>query len=720
MTSGSASLVHLRTDAVSVVIDMSTGVPTLLHWGARLGDNLGDLRRIGERPIPHGGLDVVAPLSLVPEHGSGFVGRPGLEGSRSNGSGWSPRFAVMSHTAGSHDLTAVARDDRAGLELVTEIALDPVSSVLRMRATVHNIAADSYQLGALLLTAPLPGEAQDVVTFGGRWCNEFVLDRQQLVNGMVVVENRTGRTSHSRVPAVFAGSCGFNETTGEVWALHVGWSGNATVVVEAMVDGRRRLYGGELLLPGEISLAPDATYETPWLYGAYSAAGANSVSQCFHRYLRGRSQHPHTSRPASLNTWEAVYFNHNLATLTALADRAAEIGLERYVLDDGWFHGRRSDHAGLGDWWVDASVWPKGLTPLIEHVRKRGLEFGIWVEPEMVNPDSNLYRAHPEWVLVEPGYEPVFGRHQLVLDLGRAEVREYLFSHLDALLSNHDIAYVKWDMNREIVHGSHDGQAGVHRQTLGLYELLDRLRAAHPRVEFESCASGGGRIDFAILDRTARVWTSDCNDPLERQRIQRGYSYLFPPELMGAHVGPPMSHTTRRTQSLAFRCGTALFGHFGIEWNLLDTTEAQRAELAVVVALYKQFRGLFHAGDWLRIDTPDDATLAHAVIAPDRSEAVVSFAQMVTARALTMARLRIPGLAAERNYRIRVLPLPAAHNAARRQPAWVSEYADASGRELAGVGVQPPLLDPESLVLLHIRAIDSVDSVDPVRTKDIR
>jgi alpha-galactosidase len=705
--------------AVSTTIDVSAGAPTIMQWGmsvASAGPNavrndVQYLKALRELPLPHGGLDVVAPLSLVPEHGSGFLGRPGIEGSRHDGSGWAPRFGpptvALARERGAVTLTTTSIDSVARLELTCIVRFEPTgvsvfSATLRNTAAIGSANAD-YDLHGLRLSLPLPGEAREVMTFGGRWCNEFVVERSPLLYGVQSVENRSGRTSHSRIPIAFAGTPGFNEHHGELWAAHVGWSGNSVIDLEAMTDGRRRMAAGELLLPGEIRLAPGESYVTPPVYVAYSQAGLNGISEQFHAYLRSRDCHPKTARPASLNTWEAVYFDHNLDTLKGLADRAAEIGMERYVLDDGWFHGRRHDRAGLGDWWVDASVWPNGLAPLIDHVRSLGLEFGIWVEPEMVNPDSELFRAHPEWVLADPGYEPVLGRHQLVLDLGREEVREYLYEHLHRLLADHDVSYVKWDMNRDLVHASHGGRAGAHRQTLGLYELLDRLNSAHPNVEFESCASGGGRIDFGILDRTVRVWTSDCQDALERQRIQRGFSYLFPPEIMGSHVAPPQSHTTRRTQSTAFRCGTALFGHFGVEWNLLETTHEERKALAQFVEIYKRLRPLLHAGRTVRFDHPNPAVLAHGVISADRSEAVVAHTQMETAAVLLMDPLRIPGLDPARTYAIELIPLPGPiHNPARRQPSWLATGLRATGRQLAHVGIQPPVMDPESLIVLHI------------------
>jgi alpha-galactosidase len=704
-----AELVHLSEPTVSVLIDVSIGVPMIVHWGAPIGARVvaADVVALRESPILHGGLDVVAPLTLVPEHGSAFPGRPGLEGRRLDGSGWAPRFSYVSHVLVGNSLVCEAADVHAGLRMVSHIELHK-SGVVTVGASVTNVGADRYDLDSLLLSLPVPGEAREMLTFGGRWSSEFRIERAPINLGVHSVENRSGRTSHGRVPFAIVGPTNFTESSKEVWAAHVGWSGNSVVQIEAGIDGRRRIASGELLLPGEIVLQPGESYATPTIYGAYSPSGTNGLSHAFHTFLRGRNGHPKTARKASLNTWEAVYFDHNLGTLKALADRAASIGMERYVLDDGWFHGRRDDRAGLGDWWVDETVWPNGLAPLIDYVIGLGMEFGIWVEPEMVNPNSDLYRAHPDWVSTDPGYEPVLGRNQLVLDMANEDVRNYLFEKLDALLRDHDVRYVKWDMNRDLVQASHERRASVHQQTLGLYELLDRLRAAHPNVEFETCASGGGRIDFAILERTVRAWTSDCQDALERQHIQRGFSYLFPPELMGAHVAAPRSHTTRRTQSLAFRCATAFFGHFGIEWNLLDTTDAELQSLGDFVALYKEHRNLLHSGDVYRFDHPNSAVYAHGVVSKDQSEAIVGFVQLISAQSIAMEPLRIVGLDPATRYAVSILPLPGKQGSqARRQPAWTTsgDGLEATGSQLSSIGLQMPVIDPEAAVVVRIKAI---------------
>jgi alpha-galactosidase len=400
-----------------------------------------------------------------------------------------------------------------------------------------------------------------------------------------------------------------------------------------------------------------------------------------------------------------VYFDHDLDTLRGLADIAATCGVERFVVDDGWFHSRRSDNAGLGDWWVDDTVWTNGLTPLIDHVRALGMQFGIWVEPEMVNPDSDLYRAHPDWTLVDERYPVVLGRNQLVLDLGRGEVSEYLFAHLDALLRDHDISYVKWDMNRDLVAATSAGRAGVHRQTLGVYALFDRLRAEHPGVEFETCASGGGRVDFGIFERTDRAWTSDSIDALDRQQIQRGFSLLFPPELMGTHIGSPVAHTTGRSHGLGFRAIAAMFGSLGIEWNLLKASDRDRADLGEIIAIHKRLRPLLHHGTVVRLDHPDPHVMVHGVVASDRSQAVFACTRLTSGPSLHTSPIRLVGLADDQVYTVSRVPIGRSNDdIARRQPSWLTTGLRMTGRQLAAVGFNAPVLMPETSMLIEVTA----------------
>jgi alpha-galactosidase len=405
-----------------------------------------------------------------------------------------------------------------------------------------------------------------------------------------------------------------------------------------------------------------------------------------------------------LNTWEAVYFDHDLATLSRLADTAAAIGVERFVLDDGWFLGRRSDTAGLGDWEVDPAVWPDGLGPLVDHVRGLGMEFGLWVEPEMVNPDSELARAHPEWVLATGGRLPPQSRHQQVLDLAQPGAFAHVLDRIDALLRDLDIGYLKWDHNRDLVDAGHGpgGEPGVHEQTLAAYRMLDVLRARHPGVEIESCSSGGARVDLEILARTDRVWASDCNDALERQQIQRWTGLLVPLELMGAHVGPPVSHTTGRRHSLDFRAGTALLGHFGIEWDLTRAGPDDRAALAAWVTLYKRLRPLLHTGALVRSDHPDPALWVQGVVAADRTHAVYQVVAMASGVTAPPGRVRLPGLDPDRLYRLS-RPSPGGHPAGWGQ-TWDGTLT-LRGSVLDVVGVQVPALWPEQLMMLEVSSV---------------
>jgi alpha-galactosidase len=701
-------VVHLTNGDTSLLITSSGGMPCLAHWGAPLGDTDARVLLALERPVPNGGLDIDPPLGLVVESSVGWFGKPGLEGHHLDGRDFAPQFSLKSSEIDDSTATFVLADDSAMLSLTIAVVLHP-SGVASFTASISNESESQYSLDALRLSLPVPAHAQELLTVGGRWANEFGQTRTPWTGNCLTVENRRGKTSHERLGVVFAGTTAFAEQSGEVWGCHIGWSGNFEIVCDSITDGRRSLQVGELLASGEITLAAGERYDAPTVYAAYSAAGLNRVSNAFHAYLRSRPQHPTSPRPVLLNIWEAVYFDHDFDKLRGLADVAASCGVERFVVDDGWFHSRRNDRAGLGDWWVDTDVWTNGLTPLVDHVRALGMQFGIWVEPEMVNPDSDLYRAHPDWTLVDDRYPAVLGRNQLVLDVGRREVAEYLFGHLDALLRDHDIAYVKWDMNRDLVAATSGGRAGVHRQTLGVYDLFDRLRAAHPGVEFETCASGGGRVDFGIFERTDRAWTSDSIDALDRQLIQRGFSLLFPPELMGTHIGSPVAHTTGRSHSLGFRAIAAMFGSLGIEWNLLAASDQDRADLAAIIATHNELRPLLHHGDVVRLDHPDPNVVVHGVVAVDGSDAVFACTRLGSGPSLHTAPIRLPRLEPQRTYDVSILPIGNMRlGTARRQPVWLSDGLQLTGRQLGSVGFSAPVLLPETSVLLRVTSAGEV------------
>jgi alpha-galactosidase len=523
-----------------------------------------------------------------------------------------------------------------------------------------------------------------------------------------------------------AGEPGFGFRRGEVWGVHVAWSGDHRHYVERLSTGAQVVGGGELLLPGEVRLGAGESYSSPWVYAAYGD-GLDAQASRFHRYLRARDTHPARPRPVTLNVWEAVYFDHDLARLTDLAERAAALGVERYVLDDGWFRHRRNDRAGLGDWYVDETVWPDGLSPLIDRVTGLGMEFGLWFEPEMVNEDSDLFRAHPEWAMQTGGRLPVRARSQQVLNLGIPEAFDYVLERMTAILDEYDIAYIKWDHNRDLVDaGSRPtGRAGVHEQTLAAYRLMAALKERFEGLEIESCASGGGRVDLGVLEHTDRVWVSDCIDPLDRQEMVRWTSQLLPPELLGAHVASGASHTTGRSHPLSFRAGTAVFGHFGIEWDLARATEAELADLGAWIGLYTSQRALLATGDVVRADPFDEGVDVHGVVAPDRSSALFFVAFVGRSVVAPPGRFTLPGLDPEVRYRVSPVRI-GVEDPGLRWPAWAAPGASDGdvagagggagagagagagvvlpGRALASAGLQTPASFPERILLLRVTA----------------
>ena len=679
----------LGHDGVSALVRTSSSVPAVLAWGSEL-DGIGTPDGIGaalQRPRPPGSLDVEPALTLLPEAAVGYPGTPGLVCHRPSGPVL-PRLSMAGWEADDRSCRFTLVDDAAGVSVEGSIR---IGAVIAVDLAVTNTGTDPLLVDRLAPTLPLPDASGEIVRLGGHWARELQILRLAWPTGVQVVENRRGRTSHDSVPLVYVGPPGFGERNGVVHGVHLAWSGNAEVRMERLADGRRAVTAAELLVPGEVVLAPAERYAAPTVL-ATAGTGLGEASRRYHAHVRRRS--PLTPRPVVLNTWEAVYFDHDRDTLLRLADRAASVGVERFVLDDGWFGGRRDDRAGLGDWWVSPDAHPDGLGTLIDHVRDLGMEFGIWVEPEMVNPDSDLFRAHPDWVL---GPADVTGRNQLVLDLSLEPCWSHLHDVLDRLLADHEIAFVKWDMNRDLA------GAGAHRQTRALYRLLDALRARHPGVEIESCASGGGRIDLGILERAERVWTSDCNDPLDRQHIQRGASLLVPPEVMGAHIGPPRSHTTGRVSRLSFRAATAVFGHLGIEWNLLDATERDLDKLRGWVELHKRLRPLLHSGAFVRLEHPDPSVLAHGVVATDRSEAVFALALLAQPEHSLTSRWVLSDLDPDRTYTVERITGPGeVLGLTAEQPGWIDRPVRLTGRTLMTVGLQPPLLHPESVLLVHL------------------
>jgi alpha-galactosidase len=708
------AVVAMSAAGVTVLVDgTGPGLPEVAYWGPELpgldAAQAGALLRAAEPVLGSNSLDLPTRGAVLPSHAAGWTGRPGLSGSAA-GIAWSPAFTIKNMEAyggqardfvagGAGRVVATAADDSGRLDVTVELELHD-SGVLRARAAVTNRASDPYTLDDLVLSFPIPAEATELLDFGGRHNLERVPQRAPLRTGVHLRENRRGRTGADSAYVLHAGTPGFGFASGRIWAVHTAFSGNHTHYAERVYSGEQRLGGGELLLPGEIRLAAGESYRGPWIYAAYGE-GLDEIARRFHRFLRARPRPVGTQRPVTLNVWEAVYFDHDLDRLTDLAERAAKIGVERYVLDDGWFGSRRDDTSGLGDWTVSPDAWPGGLHPLVDRVKKLGMQFGLWFEPEMVNPDSDLARAHPDWIMAARGEWPIEARRQQVLNLGIPEAYEHVKAQILAILDEYEIDYVKWDHNRDLVEAGSQpdgGRPGVHAQTLAFYRLLDELRAAHPGLEIESCSSGGARVDLEVLQRTDRIWVSDNIDPHDRQHMLRWTTQLVPPEFLGSHVASDRNHVTGRRHDLAFRAGTAVFGHLGVEWDLTRATAEQAAELADWITFFKEHRDLLLGGDLVRMDGYGEGLLVHGVLAPDRSGALFAMAVLASPYPDPPARLRLRGLDPHRLYRLRpVRPAGVA-------PRWWDDGVVLSGAALEHVGVACPRVHPDQVVLYTAEA----------------
>ncbi len=744
-------ILHLAAAGVSLLLDARGGkLPALIHWGEQLAPMSDtDARALCDAAVPVIGSnnpDAAPWVALLPEHHTGWTGRPGLSGSF-DGAGWSPKFILDDVevdgtlvngfvTSGPAVILFRATDDSGRLALRLEVEL-LASGLVRSRATVTNLHTSAYALEDISLAYPVPAEATEILDFTGQHNGERTPQRTPLSGGIHLRENRRGRTGADSAFILHLGEPGFGFARGRVWAAHTAWSGNHRHYAERVHTGEQVVGGGEVLLPGEIMLAHTESYESPWVYGAFGD-GLDAVAHRFHTYLRARPDAPGPERPVTLNVWEAVYFQHDEDQLICLAESAAEIGVERFVLDDGWFGARRHDRAGLGDWVVSDDIWPNGLHPLIDHVRGLGMQFGLWFEPEMINLDSEAARAHPEWIMSARDELPVESRFQHVLNLAIPAAYEHVKGQMLALLDEYQIDYIKWDHNRDLIEAG-DRTAGgrpvVHAQTLAFYRLLRDLRAAHPTLEIESCSSGGGRVDLGVLELTDRIWVSDNSDPHDRQSMARWTTQLAPPEFLGAHIASGRSHTTGRQMDLSFRAGTAVFGHFGIEWDLSKASEDDLVALRQWIAFHKKHRGLLLGGDVVRIDGADPRVVAHGVIAADRSEALFSVAVLDSTHPEPPARLRLPGLHPDRHYRVSPVFIGELPSGLHPASWWgapsdadvlaTQEYWDRATRRdvsfdgavfrgdaLERVGVASPRLHPDQLVIYRVLAEDDVVTHD--------
>jgi alpha-galactosidase len=478
-----------------------------------------------------------------------------------------------------------------------------------------------------------PRERYRLTYLHGRWGKETQVAEVVLGPGKVVLESRRGTTSHPFNPWVALDpEARATEESGEVWSTALAWSGSWRIVVETTPYGQVHCTGGVNNFDFRYRLDEGARLGLPVFAGLYSSEGFGGASRRWHTY---ELEHvlpaaPEAVRPVLYNSWEATSFNVNERNQLELAEKAARLGIELFVMDDGWFGARNNAHAGLGDWTVNREKFPHGLNPLIARVNALGMRFGLWVEPEMVNPDSDLYRAHPDWVYHFHHRSRTQARNQLVLNLARDDVREWMFETLDRLLSEHNIEFVKWDLNRSFSEVGWPEEAGRNPERVwldhvrNLYWILDELRRRHPNVEFESCSGGGGRVDLGILSRVEQIWTSDNTDAFDRLRIQEGFSYAYAPRVMMCWVTDCPNFVTKRTVPLSYRFHVAMSGSLGIGGDLSRWTPQELEEAGSFIATYKRVRSTIQNGLLYRLRSPRTGRVAASqYVARDGSEVVV-------------------------------------------------------------------------------------------------
>ncbi|WP_026924465.1 alpha-galactosidase [Glycomyces arizonensis] len=573
-----------------------------LHWGPRLSReqaaSLLDLPEAVGRSVTDG-CDAV--LDFTP--GAAFrYGANGLQVRFADGTR-ELELAFTEAVETERDLTLVFDDGHYGLEVRLHYRTFTDSDVIERSMTLRNNGAEPVEVvRADSATWAIPEQEDYRLTqLYGEWGAETRLNRTTLPFGETHLGSRRGITGHQANPwaAVDDGTAG--EAHGEVWSTALAWSGTWRLTVEKAPTGRVAVSLGFGHDPISVLLAPGETLQTPVAAGLYVAGGFAASAAAWHEYARAHVlPHPEEVRPVVYNSWEATEFDIAADSQAALAEKAAAMGCELFVMDDGWFGARVHDRAGLGDWHPNPDRFPDGLGPLIKRVHGLGMRFGLWVEPEMVNPDSDLYRAHPDWVYHQPHRRRSEMRHQLVLNLARPDVAEWMHGWLDELLTSNEIDFLKWDMNRPFTEAGRPGAEDPDRlwfdHTRNLYAILDRLRADHPRLRIESCASGGGRVDFGILRRTDQVWTSDNTDAVDRIEIQEGLAQAYPANVMGAWVTDSPNPFTRREVPLDFRFHVAMAGALAVGGDLNAWTESELERGAELVADYKRIRPTVQLG----------------------------------------------------------------------------------------------------------------------------
>ena len=536
--------------------------------------------------------------------------------------------------------------------------------VIARSSKVINQGRETCYLESLAsLSLDLPDADYNWLQLSGAWARERHIKERPLQQGIQSIESTRGISSPHHNPFVALKRPETTEFSGPVLGAALVYSGNFLIQTEVDTYDVTRLQLGINPFGFEWKLAAGQSFTSPEALLVYSERGLNGMSQVFHQLFRRRLARGYwreRARPVLINNWEATYFDFSEDQLLELAEKAQEVGVELFVLDDGWFGQRTNDRAGLGDWFVNPERLPKGLGSLAERIHGLGMQFGLWFEPEMVNKDSQLYRTHPDWLLAVPDRQPHHGRNQFVLDYSRPEVVDEIFERLSAIIEEAQLDYIKWDMNRPLTDvfsaaWPADQQGEIfHRYVLGVYNLYERLTNRYPSLLFESCSSGGGRFDPGMLYYAPQAWTSDDSDAIERLKIQYGTSLLYPLSSMGAHVSIVPNHQTNRLTPLKTRGNVAFFGSFGYELDLNQLSPEELAEVREQIAFYKHHRELIHNGTFYRLQSPfkGDRQTAWMLVSQDQNTALLGTFKVLNQVNRSHQRLQLKGLAADKVYRL--------------------------------------------------------------------
>ncbi len=680
----------LETDRTAYQMKLD-GLGHLLHvyYGRRTGDAMDYLLPLcgcGFSPEPHEcPLPGTASLDVVPqEYSAPNTGDYRLSSVESfTGSGiWgadlrSAGFRILpgkyrvrgmpSAMAGDADvqtLSVTLADAASGLEAELLYAVFPGNDVITRAVRLTNRGTEDIVLRkAASACLDLPCGEWDLIHFHGRHTMERQPERRRLMRGIETAGSTRGASSHQHNPFVILCSPETSEDSGDCFGLMLVYSGSHRTDIEVDQLGLTRVVTGIQSDLFQWTLKPGETFDTPEVLLSFSPDGLTGLSRNFHRMIRDhicRSRWTKMRRPVLINTWEAAFFDFTAGEILEIAREARDLGVEMLVLDDGWFGSRDSDRSGLGDWTASERKLPGGLGPLAEGIRDLGMLFGLWVEPEMVNEDSDLFRAHPDWVLSVPGRSPALARSQLVLDLSRRDVEDWLYDTLAGLLKEYPISYIKWDMNRHmsdvysrLLPAERQGET-AHRCMLGLYSLLERLTSAFPDVLFEGCSGGGGRFDAAMLSFCPQIWCSDDTDAIERLSIQTGTSFGYPVSSMGAHVSAVPNQQTGRTVPFGTRAVVAMTGAFGYELDPRLLTGEEKAQVRTQIQRFHEYSDVIQNGDFYRLGHWEDggSFTAWQMVSPDRGESLVSLVLVRPRPNLGPLRLRLKGLDPEGIYRV--------------------------------------------------------------------